>query len=127
MSASSIKKSIRIFPKSEKVDIQIALDICNKLIEKIKCFNKQLFYRIDLQGNYIELLFNAPDGEHYLNIDFENQEYWELAGSSFGGADWIREVKNTENVKEDAAIYFFDKIEFKGNQKKLNRVLPNDI
>jgi hypothetical protein len=125
MSASSIKKSIRIFPKEKKVDEKVALDICNKLIKNCKHLENQLQYRIDFQSNYIEILFTAPDGEHYLDMDFEKYHFWELAGSSYGGTDWIKEVTDTVNRRGETAFYSFDKIEFIGNQEELMNFYEN--
>ncbi|PHN02584.1 hypothetical protein [Flavilitoribacter nigricans] len=119
MSASSIKKSIRVFPKEGTINEMDALDICKQLIKNCKHLENQLQYRIDFQSNYIEMLFTATDGEHYLDIDFEKYHFWELAGSSYGGADWIKEVTSAVNKRGEVAFYAFDKIEFIGNQETL--------
>jgi len=119
MSASSIKKSIRIFPKEGEITELITLDICNKLIKNCKHLENQLQYRLDFQSNYIEVLFAATDGEHYLDMDFEKYHFWELAGSSYGGTDWIKEVTNSINERGEPAFYSFDRIEFIGKQETL--------
>jgi len=119
MSASVSKKSIRVFPKIGEVNDQIALEICNKLIKNCKHLERQLQYRLAFQLNYIEILFAATDGEHYLDMDFGKYHFWELAGSDFGGADWIREVTNTVNTRGETAFYSFDRLEFIGNQETL--------
>lgn len=125
MSASVIKKSVRIFPKKGRVDDQIALDMCNQLIKNCKFLENQLQYRIDFPSNYIEILFAATDGEHYLDMDFEKYHFWELAGSSSGKNDWIREIENTVNCEGETAFYSFDKLEFIGNQKTLMNFYRN--
>lgn len=125
MSVSIIKKSVRIFPKEGQVDEKKALEICTKLIKNCKHLEKQLQYRIDFKTNYIEILFTATDGVHYLDVDFEKYHIWELAGSSYGGTDWIKEVTNPVNSRGETAFYTFDKIEFIGNQGTLMNFYKN--
>ena len=119
MSASINKKSVRVFPREGKVNDQIALDICIKLIKNCRHLENQLQYRIDFQSNFIEILFAATDGEHFIDMDFEKYQFWELGGSDYGGTDWIKEVNDTINSRGETAFYSFDKIEFIGNQKTL--------
>jgi len=103
----------------------MALDFCNKLIKNCKYLESQLQYRIDFKSNFIEVLFAASDGEHYLNIEFEKFQIWELAASGYGGPDWIREVIDTDNIKGETAFYTFDRIEFVGNQETLQDFYQN--
>lgn len=119
MSAASIKKSLRIFPKKGNVNEKNALDICHKLINNCRHLEQQLQYRIDFQDNYIEVLFTAIDGEHYLDMDFEKYHFWELAGTSNGRPDWVKLITDKINTPGETAFYSFNKIEFIGNQSTL--------
>lgn len=119
MSSSTLRRSIRVYPKHENVSDKMAFDICSEIVNNCKHLENQLQYRIENSSNFVGILFAATDGNHYLNLDFDKYNFWEIVASDYGDADWIREVKEPTNEKGETAIYTFDKIEFIGNQEKL--------